>query len=158
MAESPMPMPPDEREFRAHTSAGRFSSGVDAGEWRLVSIEWPHVIIAISAAVRENAPSEYFFRFELSGYPNVAATAGVWNLDEHRVATEAERPKVTYLPSPFRSDWMNALYIPCDRIAVQTHTAWPNEYPGDLWDPAKGISKYLIYVHLRLHEDAYTGL
>lgn len=159
MVDSPGPMPPDERAFRAHVSTGRFAAGVDAGEWRLLGdITWPHAVVAVAAAPRAGAPEEYAFRFELSDYPNTAATAAVWNAAEQRVATEAERPKVTYTPSPFRSDWMNALYIPCDRVAVQTHTDWPTQYPGDLWDPARGISKYLIYVHARLHEDAYIGL
>jgi hypothetical protein len=161
MIDTPRPMPPDERAFRAHVSTGRFSAGVDAAEWRLVGdITWPHAIVAVTAAWRQGAPEEYAFRFELSGYPNIAATAGAWNTAENRLATEAERPKVTYTPSPFRSDWNNgtALYIPCDRVAVEGHTDWPAAYPGELWDPTRGISKYLIYVHARLHEDAYIGL
>jgi hypothetical protein len=153
------PMAPDEKAFRAHTSTGRFSAGVDADEWRLVSLEWPHAVIAIAAAPREDAPREYGFRFELSGYPNTAATAQVWNADEERIATAEERPKVTYSPSPFRCDWSGgtALYIPCDRVAVEGHADWPAQH-GELWDPAKGISQYLIYVHRLLHDDAYTGL
>jgi hypothetical protein len=154
------PIPPDERAFRAHTSTGRFSAGVDAGEWRLVGdITWPHAIIAISAAPREDAPDEYFFRFELSGYPNIAATASVWNPATGCLAPETERPKVNYTPSPFRSDWNGgtALYIPCDRVGVQGHD-WATAHPGELWEPTRGISKYLIYVHARLHEDSYTGL
>ena len=156
MVEGAQPMPPDERAFRVHVNGGRFSAGVDAGEWRLVGdIAWPHAIVAIRAAPREGAPDEYAFRFELAGYPNQAATATVWNVAEERIAAEAERPKVTYTPSPFRSDWNGgtALYIPCDRVAAAGHN-----WPGDHWDPAKGISKYLVYVHARLHEDAYTGL
>lgn len=161
MAESPMPMPPDEKAFRAHLGTGRFSAGVDAGEWRLVGdVTWPYAVIAISAAQRESAPAEYAFRFELSGYPNTGPTAAVWNVDESRIATEPERPKVTYTPSPFRSDWLGgtALYIPCDRIAVQGHPDWPVQHAGDLWDPTKDISHYLMYVHARLNEDAYIGL
>jgi hypothetical protein len=151
---------PDEKAFRADTSSGRFAAGVDAGDWRLVSIDWPHAIIAITAAPRAGAPGEYCFRFELSGYPNTAATAQAWNVDEDRIATDAERPKVSYSPSPFRWDWLDgtALYIPCDRVAVQGHHDWPAQHADELWDPTKGISKYVIYVHRRLNEDAYTGL
>lgn len=154
------PMAPDEKAFRANTSTGRFSAGVDANEWRLVSIDWPHATIAIAAVPREGAPSEYCFRFELSGYPNTAATAQVWNADEGRIATADERPKVAYSPSPFRCDWLDgtALYIPCDRLAVQGHSDWPAQHAGELWDPAKGISQYLLYVHRLLHDDAYAGL
>lgn len=154
-------MPPDERAFRAHVSAERFSAGVDSSKWRLVGdVTWPYAVIAISAAPRTGAPQEFSFRFELSGYPNTPPTAAVWNTIENRLAVDAERPKVTYSPSPFRSDWLNgtALYIPCDRLALPGHSHWLVDHPDDLWDPTKGISSYLIYVRARLNEDAYVGL
>jgi hypothetical protein len=154
--------PPDEKAFRAHTSAGRFPAGVDAGQWRLISIGWPLATIAVSAAPRAGAPDEYFFQFELGGYPNVGATARVWSPVENRLATEPERPKVNFpgLPSPFRSDWMNgsALYLACDRIAASSHPDWAVAHAGDLWEPKEGINKYLIRVYEILHGDAYTGL
>jgi hypothetical protein len=159
MSETAVVMPPDEKAFRAHTSAGRFSAGVDAGHWRLVSIHWPQAVIAVRAAPRASAPDEYFFLFELNGYPNAAATARVWNPAENRLATEAERPKVNYSPSPFRSDWENGmvLYLACDRVAVERHPDWRAAYPGDLWEPKKGINKYLIHLYELLHQDAYAG-
>jgi hypothetical protein len=160
MAESAETIAPDEAAFRAHTGGGRFLAGVDAGEWGRPETCWPHAIIAVSAAERDGSPDEYFLRFLLSGYPNVGATACVWNADEGRMAMEAERPKVRFSPSPFRTDWRNgeALYLACDRVAADTHSDWPQKYPGDLWDPKRGISKYLISVHEILHSDAYTGI
>lgn len=151
---------PDEKAFRAHTSAGRFLAGVDAGQWRLVTIEWPQAVIAVTAAMRAG-PAEHFFQFDLDGYPNTGATARVWNPVENRLATEPERPKVNFpgLPSPFRSDWMNgtALYLACDRVAASNHPDWAVAHAGDLWDPKEGINKYLIRLYEILHADAYAG-
>ena len=66
---------PDETTFLAHVEAGPFESGVDRGRWRLVSINWPHAVVGISAADRANAPVEYAFRLELSNYPAQLPTA-----------------------------------------------------------------------------------
>ncbi len=119
-------MAPDERAFRADVDAGPFLTGVDRGRWELVDISWPYAFINVAAAPRAGAPSAYLFRFDLSGYPNVAATACLWDARQSRQASEAERPKVTWTPSPFRHDWESggALYLPCDRVAIEGHTNW----------------------------------
>ncbi len=69
MGEPERNVPPDERVFRAHVAGARFQSVVDRGEWCLLGIEWPHALIAVSAAERQNGPLEFVLRFELSGYP-----------------------------------------------------------------------------------------
>jgi hypothetical protein len=151
---------PDERAFRAHVDAGRFMTGVDRGRWELVEIVWPTALINVSAAPRDGAPDHYLLRFDLSGYPTTAATAGLWNAEEQRLLTAAERPKVRLTPSPFRDDWGNgqALYLPCDRIAIVGHANWAVEHPDELWDPAQGISKYLQIVYRLLNDDGYVGV
>jgi hypothetical protein len=51
-------MRPDERALRSHLEEGAFQSGVDRGYWRLLSIAWPHLLIAVRAAKRANSPAE----------------------------------------------------------------------------------------------------
>jgi len=68
-----------ETMLRTHLDAGPFQSGVDRGRWRLLALAWPHVVIAVSAAERVAAPSEYAFRFECTGYPQTAPTAQPWS-------------------------------------------------------------------------------
>jgi hypothetical protein len=151
---------PDERAFRAHVDAGPFVVGVDRGRWELVDISWPYALIDVAAAGRAGAPSAYLFRFDLTGYPKMAATACLWHAKEQRLLVEAERPKVTWTPSPFRQDWENgrALYLPCDRVAIEGHANWATEHPGELWDARQGITKYLFILSALLNEDGYVGL
>ena len=71
----------DERVFRAHLERGSFQSGVDRGRWRLVSIYWPYAVFTVGATARQNAPTEYAFRFELNNYPASPPTAQPWDIN-----------------------------------------------------------------------------
>ena len=67
--------PPDQRMLRLHLESGRFRAGVVAGRWRLVSLEWPHVVIGVNA--RDGV--EYGFRFplhRLSAHGGYGSTVG----------------------------------------------------------------------------------
>ena len=70
---------PDERVLRLHLESGRFRSGVAAGRWRLVSLDWPQVTIAIKA--RDGV--EYGFRFLCADYPRTAVTAQPWDCENN---------------------------------------------------------------------------
>jgi len=153
---------PEERAFRTHVAGGRFRSGTGRGHWRLVEADlaWPNVLIAVSAAPREGAPTEFFLKFDLSGYPTAAPTAGAWHPTEHRWLTAAERPKGGRAEKAFRADWREgqALYIPGDRLAIGGHENWAGQSPGWAWDPTEGITRYLRHVHTLLNEDEYRGV
>jgi hypothetical protein len=77
---------------RAHVERSTFQSGVDRGRWRLVSITWPFVVIAVSAAERSGAPQEYALRFECSNYPSVASTARFWDVEHDCSLSHGQRP------------------------------------------------------------------
>ena len=49
--------PPDQRLLRLHLESGRFRAGVVAGRWRLVSFDWPYVVIGVKAATASNTGS-----------------------------------------------------------------------------------------------------
>ena len=113
---------PDERVLRAHVASAQFINGVERGKWRIVgAINWPSALVAVSAASREGAPEEFFFRFDLAGYPNAAPTATPWDLATGDVLDEAERPKGDGLGLVFRTDWEGgrALYAPFDSRRTQ---------------------------------------
>ena len=130
----------DERVFREHVSSDQFTDRVERGNWRVVGdIEWPHVLIAVSAAPRDGAPEEFFLRFNLAGYPNSAPTATPWDPQKGDVLGEEQRPKGDRVGLVFRSDWEGgiALYAPFDRVALNSHGDWKSRYPRQTWDARK---------------------
>jgi hypothetical protein len=151
----------DECVFLDHIKKGPFQSGVARQRWRLISIDWPYAIITISAATRPNAPSEYALRFDLQNYPQSAPTAKPWNMELNTPLEEGKRPHgVSRVPKAFRTDWKNglALYLPCDREAIEGHDAWRTQHPAMIWDPNEGITLYLRIVHELLNSSDYTGI
>ncbi len=152
-------MGPDERVFRAHLERGPFQSGVARGRWWLVSIDWQHALIAVSAAPREGGPDEYVFRFELNDYPQSAPTAQPWDL-ERGVPLERGRWPTgrSRVPLAFNPNWnYQALYLPCDRLAIPGHEPWRTQHPSMVWSPAGDITQYLRIVHELLNSKDYTG-
>lgn len=153
-------MMPDERVFQAHIEQGPFQNGVERKQWRLISIEWPYVLIGVGAAKRERGPAEYVLRFECSNYPQTAPTAQLWDV-EHGCSLAHERWPTGHkrVPLVFKPEWNSGqcLYLPCDRIAFQGHGGWQNKYPTMIWTPASDITLYLQVVYELLNSNDYTG-
>lgn len=150
----------DERLFQAHLEAAPFRSGVARGKWRLVSLNWPHAVLAVSAAERAGGPAEYGLRFELSGYPHAAPTALPWDLKANRPLAANQRPTGSRRVSKaFRTDWNGGqcLYMPCDRGAMAGHENWRTEFPHYWWTADRAITHYLGIVHELLNSADYSG-
>jgi hypothetical protein len=151
---------PAERTFRAHVEAAPFRSGAARGKWRLVALQWPHAVIAVSAAERKGAPDEYGLRFELSGYPHEAPTALPWDLETDQPLAADRRPTgPRRVSKAFRTDWNagQCLYLPCDRGAMPGHDAWRMQFPHYWWTPDKDITHYLSIVHELLNSADYSA-
>jgi hypothetical protein len=152
-------MRPDERTFRSHIDAGPFQSGSDRRDWRLVSIEWPFAVIAVSAPARPSGPLEVGLRFELSDYPQQLPTSQPWDLDANAPLANERWPTGGQASEVFNPAWnQSALYIPCDRVALQGHEAWTAQYAEYLWDPTRDITHYLRVVRDVLNSPGYTGV
>lgn len=154
-------MTPDERVFRSHLEQGPFQSGLDRKKWGLISIEWPQVLIGVSAAPRPNSPHEYILQFDCSNYPQAAPTARLWDFQQNRPLPTDQWPTGRRrIPQVFRSNWKNgqSLYLPCDRIAIEGHGAWQTKYPSLIWSADKDITLYLRTVYDLLNSEDYTGM
>lgn len=149
---------PDERALREHLKSAKFQIGVDSGRWRVISIEWPHALIAVSAAPRPESPNEFVLNFELSGYPTAAPTATPWATDLDAILQEARRPKGVRAGRLFRADWEGgaALYAPYDRVGRQ-HWA-EGQYRRYAWHARRDLTFYLTNVHDVLNDDEYLGV
>jgi hypothetical protein len=154
-------IPPARLLLEADLAAPHFRCGEVEGRWRLISVDWPHAVIAVSATPLPGAPSEYAFRFECTGYRQRAATAMPWDPNTNTRLPFARWPTGrSIVASVFRPEFKNGdcLYLPCDRMAFDGHTNWPNEYPSRLWQPSRGIVCYLEQIHDLLNQSDYSGV
>jgi hypothetical protein len=151
-------MKPDQQLFMAHLEGAAFKSGADAGKWDLSgdapAIVWPHAVIWVQADAKIVQQGKIYLRFTVDNYPCWAPTACPWD-----ATTNSKLPNHLYprlrgkFHKVFRYDWNggNALYAPCDRIAMAGHEQWRHAYPYWWWKPEFTIVKYLSFVHLCLN-------
>ena len=148
-------MAPDERALRASLESGRFLAGEAGKRWRLVAVDWPCVQIGITA--RDGR--EFVLRFDCSGYPQNPPTARLWSSINNTPLELSLWPKGGgRIAAVFNPSWKSgiALYLPCDRTAIEGHDNWRNEYPSKIWNPAKGITQYMEIVHELLQSRDYV--
>lgn len=150
----------DEQILREHIAAGPFQSGVELKKWQLVSIDWPHAVISITATPHEGWPAAYSFRFECTNYPDSPVTAQPWDLDNILPLNPGKWPGGTErFIKVFNPGWKEGqcLYLPCDRISMEGHPDWLIKHPHLIWKPDSNITLYLGAVHELLNSSSYTG-
>jgi len=150
-------MGPDERAFRADLAKGAFRLGAGDEKWRLESIQWPVVFIA----VRASDMRWFTLRFDCTNYPSGLPTACLW--DRERAAKLAFDlwPKSLggRVGAVFNPSWKDgtALYLPCDREAMAGHDASLMTLPELVSRPAAGIVQYLEIVYELLNSYDYAA-
>lgn len=152
--------PPDQLLLIRDLGAPEFRSRELDGHWRLIELVWPHAMFAVSAAERPNSPVEYSFRFECTGYPQTPPAAQLWDLESNSPVFANQRPLGKGLVSVvFRMDWEGgkSLYLPCERVAINSHPDWRTQHPSRLWNPPRGIVCYLEQLYDILNSNDYTG-
>lgn len=151
---------PDERALTADLTGVRFQEAAHRGFWRQVSLDWPFVLIAVSAAPRPGSPTEFLLRIECSGYPAQAPTGCPWDAEANAVLGPDKRPKGERAGQVFRPDWREgrALYAPWDRTGLTEHPGWAAAHALWAWHPGRDISFFLRNVHELLNDDDYKGI
>lgn len=157
-------MTPDEAAFKAHVEEPPFLEGIDRGKWGLhgvtSAIVWPIATIWVGADAKPGWPDRFFFRFDLAGYPNQAPTAGPWDIGSNARLPNDRWPRgPRFVSKVFNPGWNGgvALYLPCDRLAMNGHDHWKSVHPGDWWQPSHTIVKYLTCVYQLLHLQDYVN-
>lgn len=154
-------LPPDRALLEQDLAASEFRCGEIEGRWRHVATDWPYAIIAVSAPERSNAPKEFGFRFECSGYRQNPVTAQPWDIVANAPLPASRWPTGNaILTSVFRPTWKQGkcLYLPCDRMAMDGHEHWRHQHPQRLWQAARGIICYLEQIFELFHQGGYTGI
>jgi hypothetical protein len=155
------PIPPDRLLLDQDLAAAEFRCSEAEGRWRFLSLRWPYVIIAVSAPARPNAPDEFGFRFECTGYRQTPVTAQPWDLARDAPLPPSRWPTgPTHVVAVFRPDWKfgQCLYLPCDRLSIEGHHDWPVKYPSRMWNPARGIICYLEQLYDLFNHSDYSGV
>jgi hypothetical protein len=155
------PVPPDRLLLEEDLAAPSFRRGEADGRWRHVSMSWPFVIVAVVAPPRPNAPAEFAFRFECSGYRRTPPTAQPWDVQSGGPLPAGRWPTgPKFVSGVFRPEWKQGtcLYLPCDRLSIDGHHNWHSDHPNRLWQPDRGIVCYLEQIHDLLHYSDYTGV
>ena len=147
------PVTAAERAFREHAERPDFQLAVLGGRWRVLRIQWPIADIAVTA--RDGM--EWAFRFQLDGYPAQLPNARPCDAATGQPLPPAGWPKgVGRVAAVFNPGWNpNALYLPCDRLALPGHDYWNNSHPELLWRPAVGIIHYLEIIHELLSSSSH---
>ena len=70
---------PDERALSADLAKPSFNLAVLEGRWSLVEMSWPYLFVAVTASDGR----DYVLRFDCSGYPERAPTAGLWDISKN---------------------------------------------------------------------------
>lgn len=146
---------PDEAAFRADVAKPAFMLGELEGRWQLVEITWPYALIAIVA----KDGRELVLRFELSNYPQTPPTAAPWDVERKAILAFDQWPRGGRVAPVFNHGWLGgtALYLPCDRLAIEGHDNWRVGMPSMIWRPAVGIVHYLEIVHELLTSRDYSA-
>lgn len=159
---TPEVLAPDEHAVQEHLRGGRFQAGAAAGRWRLVSVEWPFVIVAVGAAERSNGPNAFNLRLECQGYTQVAPTGSLWDTASNISLAAELRPKGERAAQLFRTDgWTGgatAMYAAWDRVGLQSHPGWAQTNPLQAWNPTRDLSFILDNVYEVLNADDYLGV
>ena len=154
-------LPPDRALLEQDLAAPAMRCGEIEGRWRHAATSWPHVIFGVAAPAGPNAPPEYGFRFECTGYRQNPVTAQPWNIEANQPLSAALWPKGgPIVSSVFRPEWRQGqcLYLPCDRLSIEGHPNWCSDHPSRLWQPKRGLICYLEQLHDLFFESDYSGL
>lgn len=139
-------MNPNELRLRGDLASTAFEDGVSAGHWRLIDLTWPALTVAICAGA-----GELVVRIDVDGYPAVPPYGTTWDLGLNAPLAPALWPRGPGTEQTYKKGWYapsdNAIYLACDRAALQAHPDWATRYRERAWNPARTIPFYLNELH-----------
>lgn len=127
--------------LEAHLYSGRFLAGAARGRWQALGVQWPFAFISVAAKDGRS----FTLRFDCSGYPTQAPTATLWDYATQQMLAIQKWPRGGRVSLVFNPGWKGgaALYIPCDRVAIEGHSNWLAEHPWLIWNPTRGLLQYV---------------
>jgi hypothetical protein len=146
---------PAQSAVDADLASTRFKAGDRCKYWHVVSYTFPVLIMAVAAVEPEGTASEYFFHFELSGFPGTAPAVQIWDCATNDLLAENRRPKGSDRVVAAFKNWAphNTVYRPWER-ASGAHNNWAQAHPNLAWNPKREIAFILEDLHGLLTSNA----
>jgi hypothetical protein len=130
---------PSAARVAADLEEADFVSGRDAGRWRIVRFDFPHLDFAISATEPDGRSSEYGFRAELSNFPAQAPKVRIWDHALNAPLAPAKRPKGgARLEKTFQQWGPDTVYRLWDRETGPHSNA--GAFPHQAWRPDRHLA------------------
>lgn len=146
------PIDPSRARLERDLAGADVESGIVAGHWRIVRLDWPHLLVGIVAG----DGNELGMRLRVDGYSALAPAGQPWDLRSDALLPVDQWPTGGTAPQIFRTDWSPgnsyAPYMACDRTGLATHPNWAHEHPGRAWHPGRSIGFYLQQIHHELRQ------
>jgi hypothetical protein len=145
---------PVERAIAVDLESSRFRVGVHRKHWRQVSYKFPVLVVALSAIEPDGSSSEYFFNFELTGFPGAAPEVRIWDPSTNTLLAIEKRPKGSgRVAEAFKAWGGGTVYRPWDRLAG-AHGNWATAYPTLAWNPKRDLTFAMEDLHGLLTSNA----
>lgn len=131
----------------ADLTSTRFLAGVVRRQWRKVSYEFPVLVMSVAAIEPDGRQSEYFFRFELSGFPGTAPEVKIWDPESNALLAVQKRPKGSGRVAKAFQDWEHkTVYRPWERFSAR-HNNFAQNFPDLAWHPKRDLTFILGDLH-----------
>ena len=138
---------PAETAVAVDLASPRFRAGIVRGHWRKVSYSFPVLIITVTAIESDGSGSEYFFRFELTGFPGTGPEVRIWDCDANAALAQDRRPKGSpRVVEAFKAWGPGTVYRPWERHSG-AHNEWANKYQELAWHPKRDLAFILEDLH-----------
>jgi hypothetical protein len=125
-------------------------AGVDAGLWRVVSLNGT----TLDAAITAGDGNELGMRIAIDGYPTLPPAGQPWDLEADAPLPQDRWPIGGSAAQIFNLGWspsnLNAPYMACERAGLATHPNWMQEHPTRAWHPRRTIAFYFREIHHEL--------
>lgn len=146
--------------IEADLRSPQFRVGVKKSMWRIISDNFPILVIAVTATEPDGKKGEYTFHFELTDFPSTAPLVHLWDPLTNDLLAVEKRPKGPEKVLASFKQWGTAqrgsIYRPWDREGIN-HNNWNNTHPNLAWAPNRNISFILEDLHEILNLNAHIN-
>lgn len=148
------PPSPAEMAVDQDLASARFVAGVRRGHWRKVSYNFPLLIVGVAAVEPDGGRTEYFFQFELAGFPGTAPAVVCWDAKAGtKLPPEARLKGSPRVCKAFQGWGSDTVYRPWERTSAG-HNNFARDFPDLAWNPSRDLTFILEDLHGLLTSNA----